>query len=172
MPNKIRNGLSFPTGFIMVSALGCLFHFLYQLSGNNPVVGAFTSVNESTWEHMKLLFFPMIIYVFVQWLLIGRKKSGFLPAAAKGILTGLFFIPVSFYSYTGMTGRNFFIADILIFFISVWLSIRISEKQLRKNPEAGPALNISAVIILLCLAAMFIGFTFFPPDSPMFLNVK
>ena len=40
-------------------ALGTLLHFTFEWSGNNPVVGIFSAVNESTWEHLKILFFPM-----------------------------------------------------------------------------------------------------------------
>lgn len=44
-------------GFLTVSALGTLAHFAYEWSGKQLLAGAFCAVNESTWEHMKLLFF-------------------------------------------------------------------------------------------------------------------
>ena len=46
-------------GFLFTGALGVLLHFLYEWSGGNTLAAAFSAVNESTWEHMKLLFFPM-----------------------------------------------------------------------------------------------------------------
>ena len=170
MEKRGKKCIPFRAAFAAVSALGCLFHFLYRISGSNPAVGLFTSVSESTWEHMKLLFFPMVLYIIIQWILCGRSSSGYLPAMTKGLLLGLCFIPTAFYTYTGVLGRNHFIADILIFFISVWLSIRTGEKQLQKYPYAGHALNISAIIILLCLTAMFIGFTYSPPYAPIFIS--
>lgn len=45
--------------FIFISVLGVLLHFTYEWSGDNAVVGLFSAVNESTWEHLKLLFFPV-----------------------------------------------------------------------------------------------------------------
>ena len=47
------------TIFIMI--VGTLLHFTFGWSNNNPLVGTFSAVNESTWEHLKLLFFPMLI---------------------------------------------------------------------------------------------------------------
>ena len=41
--------------FIFISVLGVLLHFTYEWSGDNAVVGLFSAVNESTWEHLKLL---------------------------------------------------------------------------------------------------------------------
>ena len=46
---------------IVVFVLGTLAHFVYDWSGQNSFIGLLTPVNESTWEHMKLLFFPMLI---------------------------------------------------------------------------------------------------------------
>ena len=42
---------------LSVSLLGTLLHFTYRWSGRNPLIAP---VNESVWEHMKLLFFPML----------------------------------------------------------------------------------------------------------------
>ncbi|WP_286082764.1 DUF6512 family protein, partial [Parablautia intestinalis] len=51
-------------GIIFVLLAGTLAHFVYDWSGNHAVIGLFTPVNESIWEHMKLLFFPMLLYAF------------------------------------------------------------------------------------------------------------
>ena len=53
-------------GFLFTGALGVLPHFLYEWSGGNTLAAAFSAVNESTWEHMKLLFFPMFVFSVFQ----------------------------------------------------------------------------------------------------------
>ena len=53
------------TGIIFTFLAGTLLHFAYEWSGTNFWVGLFAPVSESTWEHMKLLFFPMLIYSMV-----------------------------------------------------------------------------------------------------------
>ena len=44
---------------IFVFILGTLLHFAFEWSNQNALIGTFSAVNESTWEHLKLLFFPM-----------------------------------------------------------------------------------------------------------------
>ena len=50
-------------GFAFTALGGTLLHFLYDWTNNN-IVAAFTAVNESTWEHMKLLYFPLFFFFF------------------------------------------------------------------------------------------------------------
>ena len=107
-------------GFLFTGALGVLLHFLYEWSGGNTLAAAFSAVNESTWEHMKLLFFPMFVFSVFQVCIMGRNYPNFLAARAASILTGLVLIPVLFYTYTGVLGRNINWVDIAIFFWQTW----------------------------------------------------
>ena len=50
---------------IFVWFLGTLLHFAFEWSGNNLFVANFSSVNESTWEHLKLLFYPMLLTTII-----------------------------------------------------------------------------------------------------------
>ena len=43
-------------GMVFIILLGSMSHFTFELSGFNPIVGAFSAVNESVWEHLKLGF--------------------------------------------------------------------------------------------------------------------
>lgn len=105
-------------GFFFISILGTLSHFFYQWSGENPMIGLFAPVNESTWEHMKLLFFPAVLYLILTY----KKNSrfpGLVPAAILGILIGTFFIPIIFYTYTGLLGYHLLFLDVITFYLSV-----------------------------------------------------
>jgi len=53
-------------GFAVTSLAGTLLHFLYDFSGKSKIAALFSGVNESTWEHMKLMFFPMLLFMIVQ----------------------------------------------------------------------------------------------------------
>ena len=55
----------FSTIFSLIS--GVLLHFAYEWSDNNTFVGLFSAVNESTWEHLKLVFFPSLIYFLFEY---------------------------------------------------------------------------------------------------------
>ena len=54
--------------YIIIGIAGTLFHFIYEWSGENPIVGAIASVNASVWEHLKLLFFPALFYIIIEYL--------------------------------------------------------------------------------------------------------
>ena len=52
-------------GLVFTLLVGSLLHFLYDWT-NSPVVAVFSAVNESTWEHLKLLFFPTFVFSVVE----------------------------------------------------------------------------------------------------------
>ena len=52
-------------GTIFVSVLGSLAHFFYDWTNNNAFVGLLTPINESTWEHMKLIFFQCFSFLYI-----------------------------------------------------------------------------------------------------------
>lgn len=45
--------------------LGTILHFTYKWSNNNNFIGIFSATNESTWEHLKLVFFPPNLNLFI-----------------------------------------------------------------------------------------------------------
>ena len=49
------------TGFIFTGVVGTLLHFFFDWTGKNVIVALFSAVNESIWEHLKLLFYPTVI---------------------------------------------------------------------------------------------------------------
>ena len=109
-------------GIIFVLITGTLAHFFYEWTGNNYVTGLFTPVNESVWEHMKLLFFPMLIYLFVVFFKLRSDNPCIISAFCFGILLGTFLIPVFFYAYTSILGRNIFALDVGIFVLSTLIA--------------------------------------------------
>ena len=104
-------------GFAVTSLGGTLLHFLYDWLNKSALVAPFSGVNESTWEHMKLLFWPMFIYSIVQSFFCKDRKD-FWCIKLRGILLGLILIPIIFYTYNGVIGRSPDWINIAIFFIS------------------------------------------------------
>ena len=52
-------------GILFVAIFGTLLHFMYEWSGHKRFVSIFAAVNESTWEHLKLVFFPMLLTTII-----------------------------------------------------------------------------------------------------------
>ena len=87
--------------------LGTLLHFTFEWSNNNLIVGAFSSVNESTWEHLKLVFFPMLLTTIIGLFFIRKSYPNYICSRLLSIVASISFIVVFFYTYTGIIGTNF-----------------------------------------------------------------
>ena len=164
MENRVKK--YYAAGIVFTAVLGTLSHFFYQWSGENPLVAFFSPVNESTWEHMKLIFFPMLFFS----LFISARMKDAAPslsgALVLGNLLGTLSIPVLFYTYTGILGQNYMIADLTVFFaavLSAWSTVwklRDSAKVFRCR------VFLYGLAVLLCL--LFFVFTFRVPGLPLF----
>ena len=155
-------------GILFVMLTGTLAHFLYDWSGKHGVVGLFSPVNESVWEHMKLLFFPMLLYSLF---LIGRLKGDFpcLPSSLwAGLLAGTLAIPLLYYGYTCILGRDVFLLDLGIFLLSVLIAFRIACRLALscKGKPYGILLGCFVCILLAC----FLWFTYHPPKAGLFTD--
>ena len=155
-------------GLFVVIGLGNLLHFVYEWSGESPIAAAFSGVNESTWEHMKLLAVPWILWTVVQTLTV--RRSGVLTARAAGLLTGLAAIPALYYTYTGATGQNFSLVNIIIFQVAVLLAFAVSWQMQKKRRLTGLFWQIAAAVVLLAVTALFFWWTYRPPQLPLFTD--
>ena len=153
-------------GFATVSLSGTLLHFLYEWLGEAKWIAPFSGVNESTWEHMKLLFFPAFLFAVIQSLFF-RDYESFWCVKLRGILIGLISIPVLFYTYNGVIGRSPDWVNISIFFISLALAFIYESKRLSRGDASCRSKNIPLAILLL-IAAAFVLFTFIPPPLDVF----
>ena len=155
-------------GFIFTVIVGTVLHFTYEWSGENAFVGTFSPVNESVWEHLKLLYVPMIIFGIIEVFLYGRKKANFIPIRSLSILLGMLFIVAAFYIYSGIIGRNYFVVDILIYIAAVYASYFFSKRLLKTEKFTSPASKILAILGIILLIALTIEFTFAPPHIELF----
>ena len=156
-------------GFLFVIIFGSLSHFVYQWSGKNRIAGLFTPVNESTWEHLKLLLTPMVLFSIVEYFAVGKDCPNFISAKALGILLGMIAIVVIFYTYTGILGKHYLWADILTFVLGVAVAYAYSFKMINKEP-VGTSSQIIGIIIIFILILSFAVFSYYPPHIPIFLD--
>ncbi len=154
-------------GILFTAVLGTLTHFCYQWSGENPLLALVVPVSESTWEHMKMLFFPMLLWSLLESALLRKKYPDLFWADAAGILTGLLLIPAIFYTYSGILGRTWMIADILLFYVSILAGFLVRSRLARRRNRPGISRWILLGALLALLAAFFI-FTWNPPAFGIF----
>ena len=154
--------------FFFVSIVGTLLHFFYDWSGQNDLVGFISAVNESTWEHMKLMFLPMLIYALFMWLKFHNTIPSAFPAFATAALIAVFVIPVFFYTYTGIIGFNVNAVDIFIFYLSTFIGCWSFYKIATRYDYS--QLNLILFLIHVMLLIMFIFFTYNPPGLGIFIS--
>lgn len=153
-------------GFAVTSLGGTLLHFLYDWLGKTAWIAPFSGVNESTWEHMKLLFWPMFLYAVVQSFFL-REREDLWCVKLKGILLGLSLIPLIFYTYNGVIGRSPDWINIAIFFISAAITYIYETRQLNKETTA--CRHPKWAFLTLCgIALLFVVFTFSTPKIGIF----
>jgi len=154
------------SGFAFTSLFGTLLHFFYEWLGTPAWIAPFSGVNESTWEHMKLLFWPMLIFAVVESFFF-REREDFWCVKLRGILLGLSLIPILFYTYNGVIGHSPDWINIAIFFVSA-ASVYIYE-AIRFKKEPIPCKNSwLPIAVIAVIASLFVIFTFFTPEIGIF----
>ena len=153
-------------GFAVTSLCGTLLHFLYDWLGEAKWIAPFSGVNESTWEHMKLLFWPMFIFAIAQSFFFKENKS-FWCIKLRGIIIGLSLIPIIFYTYNGVFGKSPDWINIAIFFVSAAITF-LYETRLFNNDKIRCRSPKTAIATLCVIALLFIIFTFATPEIAIF----
>ena len=153
-------------GFAVTACGGTVLHFLFEWLDGAVWIAPFSGVNESTWEHMKLLFWPMFLFAVFEWLFF-REEKAFWCIKLRGIVLGLALIPVLYYTYNGVVGKSPDWINIAIFFVSAAIAYLWETKQFTKENIPCPAPK-RAIAILLGIAVLFILFTFVTPQIGIF----
>ena len=153
-------------GFAAVTFGGTILHFLYDWTGGNILASPFSGVNESTWEHMKLLFWPLFLFALVQRLFFKEQENYWYIKLAE-IVLGLVLIPVLFYTYNGAFGKSPDWINIAIFYVTALLVFLFEWWAFKHNrPQCRHPRFAFAVICLI--GGLFVVFTFAPPQIPLF----
>ena len=157
------------TAFIIISILGVLWHFVFEWSGQNTVLKFFFPINESIWEHLKLLFYPTLIFSAVDYLLQKEKTQNYIPATVIALLFGMVFIVVTHYVYYGIIGRNIDFINILLYFISVAVMLIKKAKIIKSEKYSYKFFNSFFISVTLIIALLFAVFSVNPPPLGIFM---
>ena len=155
-------------GFAVTSLLGTLLHFLYDWLGKAKWIAPFSGVNESTWEHMKLLFWPLFLFAVVEYFFF-RERENFWCIKLRGTLLGLVLIPVLFYTYNGVIGTSPDWINIVIFFLSAVITFLYETHLFHRDNLTCKWAKLSFVILIF-IGILFVLFTFVTPTLGIFLD--
>lgn len=153
---------------VLIIILGVILHFLYEWSGKNKFVATFSAVNESTWEHLKLAFFPILLLGIVDFIFIRQYSNNVVFATTIALFSSITIITILFYAYLGVIGKNVDVINISIFVIAVIISKYIAYRvMLLPNFENIYYILLFSYFIFLTTFC-FVVFTFAPPKINLF----
>lgn len=147
--------------------LGCLWHYIYEWSGHSSLVGLIAPINESVWEHTKLLVFPMLIVVTAEHFLLRKKHHSVLIAGIFALIPGIVLMPLLFYAYYAFTQDSCLWADILIFVLSILSAFAAQYFLLKHHVFTVKEARISRALLFVIIM-LYILLTLYPPYFGLF----
>ena len=156
-------------GIPLLFVIGAIMHFLYNIFGKIPVVGLIAPVNESIWEHSKMILWPVILWWSIYYCFRGKQyqidKNKWFTGALIALLISLIGMPLLYYFYTGAFGAELLWVDVLILLFAV-LSGQLLGLHIYRY---GKGLDVKCVLVIfVVIVLLFMLFTFFPPQIPLF----
>jgi len=147
-------------GMLVIIITGSLLHFVFAWLGNWPPAALVAAVNESTWEHLKLAFWPALIWGLVEYPYLKNRVNNFWLAKVAGLYLMPILIVVLFYSYKFIFGGHNLAYDIGIFIVAIIAGQGLSYYLMTK--PAWPRLKLVAPVLLIIIIAAFSLLTYFP----------
>ena len=148
-----------------------LSHFLYQWLPNGLFAIIFP-VNESIWEHMKMIFTSIILYGIIDYIILLKfnikNNNFFLSLFLKAFLS----IPIYLAIYLPIfykIGENMFINIFLMFIVIV--IVEIIGYYISKQKSCKLANYLSIFLIVVCYI-VFGYLTYNPPKTEIFFDTK
>ncbi|GAB4156540.1 MAG: hypothetical protein Tsb0016_27880 [Sphingomonadales bacterium] len=153
--------------FIVIT--GSSLHFVFDWLGGWRPVALIAAVNESIWEHLKLAFWPGLL-----WAVLGNNRLALslperLAGKGFGLLVAAALIVAIFRGYTAILGDNLLVLDIGTFVLAVVLGQMIAAACSIWERTAPVLTKLGLALLALQLVAYAV-FTFHPPDFWLFVD--
>lgn len=153
---------------VFLFLLSFLWHFVYDWFPNN-IFALFFPVNESIWEHMKIIYFCLFMGSILEFVLCKKNNikinNFYIEAMVKSILGVIFYliIFVPFYLWLG---------ESMLISISLMLITYIFMEYIGYKILIGEEMNINIlpVIIIVLGCIMFVILTFYPLHNFLFFD--
>ncbi len=158
------------SAFLIISILGTISHFVYALTGENRIIGLIFPVNESVWEHLKLIYFPSLLYFAIEYFFIGKEIKNYTVASIKGIFCGMLSVVVLFYTLNGILGKNIDFLNILIFFIAVFTELKKRNQIILCDKEYSKTAKLLYYSAFIVTGLLFMLWSFQQPNLNIFVS--
>jgi len=152
---------------------GSSLHFAFELSDYWTPLALVAAVNESIWEHLKIYFWPGLLYAIVQYTYTRNIANNYWLGKVVALAVTPVIITLSYHGYMAWvvsSGAATSVgAILLIMFFGVLAGQMCSYRILISKPyRMAPSRYVTAGYASLVF--MFSTFTFFPPQLFLFEN--
>lgn len=154
-------------GFFFISILGTILHFTYEFSDFNIIVGCFSAVNESVWEHLKIAVIPMVVWTYIEFIVLKYRQDNLWTSLINKIIALVLIVTIIFYLYTAILGKSVLVIDILLFYLSILVSQIIGYKKIKEKSVSVNKEEVNKYLTII-IFILFILFTFLPPKLDLF----
>ena len=156
-------------GIPVLFLIGAIFHYLYEFSGKNPLVGLIAPINESVWEHTKMVVLPLIMWWSLFYLSQGDNlfidSDAWFTGLLISLVASIIAIPVLYYFYTEAFGVSLLWIDILILLIALAIGQLLGLHVYQHSP----GMDCSQVLLIIGAILLFYFLTTIrPPKIPLF----
>lgn len=149
--------------FVLTTLAGACLHFLYDLLPS-PATALFSPVNESIWEHLKLIYWPYLAAMFLVTGKAGRGQRGSWLFSLLVISVAMLIAGYVYHISLSGTSPGFDIAlYVILMAVGFYLPGRLKETAGRSSP-------VFFLVVLLGVAIVL--FTFLPPDHILFADLS
>ena len=163
--NKIKLKI---LGTIIAFILTFILHNLYT-NIPNIITSIITPVNESIWEHMKLLFTSILISGVIQKLIVKYKKldiNNVCISNFTGAITSIIIFLIVYLPIYNLIGKDFTIT-IIIMLLSIIIAEYISYLIMNKKDLK---MENHAIIFTIIVYITFFILTIYPPHNNLFID--
>lgn len=155
---------------IGIFILNFLFHFAYDVFPNT-LFSIFFPVNESIFEHQKMIFSSFMFYAVIDYFILKKnnisRRNFLLSAIISAFSTIGVFLTIWLPTYYKI-GENM-ILTIAILLISIIISQVVSYYILKSQKEVRYASYITIIVIVLTYIALAY-LTYYPPKTKFFFD--
>ena len=142
-------------------ALGVLLHFLYDWTGS-ALVSPFSPVRESLWEHVKIVFWPLLLAGAV---LSGSEKRTAAAWRLSAVITSMLML-LAAYVYHILLGGDWLVFDLVLYAVSIVAGFLL-PRLLWPGTESAVVRGLAAVLCI-ALAAALTWWSFRVPEGILF----
>lgn len=158
-------------GLTVSVALSFLLHYIYPLTANSKIAAVFGSVNESVWEHLKILVFAYLLWIPAGLIMSRVNFRRYITAKTLGALFLMVITTFFFYIYSGIVGTSVVWVDIAS--AVVWMAFAyLLSARLMDSPADLEGLFIICLFVLALLITAFLCFTPNPPPIGLFKDPR